>query len=228
MGCEKILSIPRRKGNPQPIVNRNGDFWRGGKKSAQIPSSLCVTHCSHQARRCAATARKFTSEGMSSARWQDWGQRGQIPSDWKQAELTRILKERLMPFIVQQSGTFWHNQKKRKQQIGMLEHWRSEIKLSNVPVPWLGFQPYTSCRGGTWWGLIFFLAIVPGIVVLPSLCWLQLRFTHTTWFIFYAFFFFLVEANAFQTFPLTCSSPGKKTKERIKKKSTWELRGFNI
>lgn len=126
--------------------------WKWSCLEGLWASSLCsplqvwaAPHCSHW--QCSATCMRFTSEWMSSARWQDWGQQGQILSDWTQAELTRILKERLMPLILQQSGTFWNNQRNWIQQIGMLEHSRLEIKLSNVFLHWQGFQTSTWCQG---------------------------------------------------------------------------------
>lgn len=156
-------------------------------RSLLIPAPVCAapTVVTWQ---CTATSTKFTFEWMSSARWQDWGQRGQILSDWKQVELTRILEERLMLLILQQSGTFWHNQKKGNQKIGMLEHWRLEIKLSNVSLHWQyfqGFQTYT-----LFWvkpdEVSFYSSPQPyGKVVLPSLFWLQI--TLTTWFVFMLF-----------------------------------------
>lgn len=163
-------------------------------KSLLIPTPVCAALTVVTWQRT-ATSTKFTFEWMSSARWQDWGQRGQTLSDWKQVELTRILEERLMLLIVQQSGTFWHNQKKWNQKIGMLEHWRLELKLSNMSLPWQdfqGFQIYTPCWGETWWGLILFLTTA----LWKSCSSLTLLGSNNTYYMI-CFYAFWVEANVF-------------------------------
>lgn len=129
-----------------------------GKKSVEsLPGPPCTPAAVTW--RCASTCVRFYPWVNELCQVTGLGSAGQILSDWRQAELTRIWKERLMPLILQQSGTFWHNQKKWNQQIGMLEHWRLEIKLSHMFRNTCS-ETSSSARGGTWWGLLLFLPTV--------------------------------------------------------------------
>ena len=110
MGGEKSLSIHMRKGNPQAYLrNRNGT-WGGavGKKSAQlhsesVPHPMAVTwqHAPHPwslplSRLALPGYRIGVNEGRVFLFVSLF-----FKENWKQAELTRILKERLMLLLLQ-------------------------------------------------------------------------------------------------------------------------------
>lgn len=89
--------------------------------------------------------------------------------DWRQAELTRILKEinasrctTIRKFLIQSQ-----EMKPADWNVGMLGD-----RSRNVSLPWQGFCLWGS---GNWYGLILLFTLVLWTFVLPH-CWLQLTF----------------------------------------------------
>lgn len=138
VGGDERLSIHRR-------VSSEGEWSCVEQlcvKSSPGPTPVCLESTEPP---CPVLSHHSLSWRESSACWQDLGQ---IVPDWRQAELTRILKEinashctTIRKFLIQSQ-----EMKPADWNVGMLGD-----RSRNVSLPWQGFCPWGS---GNWYGLI--------------------------------------------------------------------------
>lgn len=185
MGGDKLLSIHRRISS-----ERKWSFVEQlCVRSSPGPTPVCLEPAGSPG---TVLSHHSLPWSESAASWQDLGQ---IVPDYTQAELTRILKEinashctTIRNLLIQSK-----EMKPAGWNVGMLEN-----RSRNVSLP---FCPWWS---GNWYGLILLFTLVLWTFVLPPL----LTSINICYMI--CFYAFMVEAKAFQTFPLKCHSPEKK------------------